>query len=143
MSMLVRRNRNMWPATFGRNLLDDFLWSDSGTFNGAKLFSAPVDIIETENDFRLKVDLPGVKKEDVDISVKEGVLTIKAERKEETVDENSKYTRSERHYGSFTRSFSLGDTIDSDKIMANLSDGVLEVSLPRKEEAAPKSIEIH
>ena len=143
MSMLIRRNNSLWPSTFGSNWLEDFFWPAEGTTSLTKFFTAPVDIIETDKEFRLKVDLPGVKKEDINISVKEGVLTITAERKEESVDENSKYTRTERHYGSFTRSFSLGETIDPDKIMANLSDGVLEVSLPRKEEAAPKSIEIH
>jgi len=143
MSMLIRRNRNLWPATFTDNLLEDFFWPDRSRLNTSKVFSAAVDVVEGEKDFQLKVDLPGVKKEDVDISVKEGILTITAERKEDTISENSRYTRSERRYGSFSRSFSLGDNIDSDKIMANLSDGVLEVSLPRKEEVAPKSIEIN
>ena len=143
MSMLIRKNRNLWPATFTDSFLDDFFWPDRSRLNTSKVFHAPVDVIEGEKDFQLKVDLPGVKKEDIDISVKEGILTISAEKKEENISENSKYTRTERVHGSFSRSFSLGDTIDSDKIMANLADGVLEVSLPRKEEVAPKSIEIN
>ena len=143
MSMLISRNRNLRPATFNHNFLDDFFMTDSSRWNTVKTFSAPVDIIEGETDFQLKVDLPGVKKDDIDISIKDSVLTITAERKEDTISENSHYARTERSHGSFSRSFSLGETIDSDKIMANLSDGVLEVSLPRKEEIAPKSIQIN
>lgn len=99
----------------------------------------PVDAWETENDFRLVFDIPGVKKEDINIEVEGDQLTIKGSR---TVNGEVEYLRKERVFGDFYRSFTLQTPVESDKIKASYKAGVLEVVLPKKEEVKPKQIQI-
>jgi HSP20 family protein len=101
-----------------------------------------VDIYEDKEGVKLSAELPGMKKEDVKINVEDNVLTIKGDRKfsEETKKEN--YYRVERSYGAFQRSFTLPPTVEADKIRAAMKDGVLEVLIPKKEEAKPKEVKI-
>jgi len=101
-----------------------------------------VDICEDKEAVKLTAELPGMRKEDVKISVEDGVLTIKGERRfgEETKKDN--YYRIERSYGNFSRSFTLPPTVESDKIKASMKDGVLEMMIPKKEEAKPKEVNI-
>lgn len=101
-----------------------------------------VDICEDKEAVRLSVELPGMKREDVKLSVEESVLTIKGERKfsEETKKEN--FYRIERSYGMFSRSFTLPPTVETDKIAATMRDGILDVMIPKKEEAKPKEVQI-
>ena len=101
-----------------------------------------VDINETDDGFMVTADLPGVKKEDIEIDLKDSTLTIKGEKKfgEKTPKEN--YIRIERSYGKFIRSFSLPNNIDSEKIKATFNNGVLELNIPKKEEARPKQVTI-
>ena len=103
-----------------------------------------VDISETGNEYLIKVELPEVRKEDVKISVDQGVLTIQGERKleREESDDKKKYHRVERAYGTFARSFTLPDNIDTGAIDAKQQDGVLHVRLGKAEEAKPKQIEV-
>lgn len=101
----------------------------------------PVDIYETEGEIILKADLPGVKKEDVSIEVKDNVLTLQGERKPEDVKPEN-YYRMERSYGTFQRSFSLPSTVDQERIRARFRDGVLEIVLPKLERAKPKAIPV-
>jgi HSP20 family protein len=103
-----------------------------------------VDISETGNEYLIKVELPEVRKEDVKISVDQGVLTIQGERKleREESDDKKKYHRVERAYGTFARSFTLPDNIDTSAIEAKQQDGVLHVRLGKAEEAKPKQIEV-
>lgn len=100
------------------------------------------DIYETENEIVVKAELPEVKKEDVQVSLENNVLAIRGERKfvDETKREN--YHRIERSYGEFVRSFTLPTSIDSNGIGAEFKDGVLRVTLPKREEAKPKQIEV-
>jgi HSP20 family protein len=101
-----------------------------------------VYIFETENELVLKADVPGVDLKDIDIQIENGTLTLKGERKFER-DENSKgFHRLERSYGSFVRYFTLPDTVDTEKVKAEYSNGVLSVTLPKKEVAKPKSIKV-
>lgn len=105
-------------------------------------WAPPVDILETENDVVLKADLPDVKIEDIDIRLENGTLTLKGERKFEK-DENSKgYHRIERGYGSFARAFTLPDTLEGDNVKADYKNGVLTISLPKKEVAKPKTVKV-
>ena len=105
-------------------------------------FAPRVDIIENDDSWIFKAELPDIKTEDVKVTVEEGVLAIKGERKfEEEVKEGS-YTRFERQYGSFERRFSLPTGIDQDNIKADLKNGVLTLTVPKKEESKPKSISI-
>lgn len=101
-----------------------------------------VDIKEDENAYQVVADVPGVEPKDIDISLEEGVLTVKGERKLESEDEGAGYTRSERAYGSFTRRFTLPDTVDADNISAKTEHGVLKLHIPKKEKVLPKKISV-
>ena len=101
-----------------------------------------VDISETEGEYQIKAEIPDVKKEDVKVTLEDGVLTIQGERKQEKEEKGKKYHRIERSYGSFVRTFSLPDVIDEDKVKAEFKDGVLILHLPKSEKAKPKGIEV-
>lgn len=101
-----------------------------------------VDIIEDDKEWLVKADLPEVKKEDVKVTVENGVLTITGERKFEKEEKDKKYHRIERSYGNFLRSFSLPDAADGSKVNAEFKDGVLKVHLPKSEQAKPKAVEV-
>ncbi|MGO9009870.1 MAG: Hsp20/alpha crystallin family protein [Bryobacteraceae bacterium] len=101
-----------------------------------------VDIYETENDLVVKADLPDVDLKDIDVRVENQTLTIAGERKFEKEDSGKGYHRIERSYGSFTRSFAVPNSFDTDKIGASFKNGVLSVSLPKKEAAKPRQVKI-
>ena len=101
-----------------------------------------VDIYETENELVVKADLPDVNPQDLDIRVENNILTIRGERKFETKVSEDNYLRVERAYGSFSRSFSLANSVNSDAIKADYHDGVLMLSIPKREEAKPKQIKV-
>jgi len=101
-----------------------------------------VDIYETENELVLKADLPEVDPKDVDVRVENQTLTIAGERKFEKNDKNKGYHRIERSYGRFTRSFAVPNAFDTEKIEAGYKNGVLTVSLPKKEAAKPRQVKI-
>jgi HSP20 family protein len=105
-------------------------------------WSPAVDIVEDDKEFLLKVELSEVKREDVQVSVENGVLTIQGERKAEKEEKNRRYHRMERSYGSFTRSFSLPDGTDGSTTRAEFKDGLLQVHVPKSETAKPKHIEV-
>jgi HSP20 family protein len=102
-----------------------------------------VDIYETEHELVVKADLPDVKPEDLDIRVENNILTIRGERKFEKKVNESNYLRVERAYGSFARSFSLANTVNSEAIQADYKNGVLTLSIPKREEAKPKQIKVN
>ena len=132
---LQQRINRMFEDGFGLAPVSEDTWSLSA-------WSPACDVYETENAIVVKAELPEVKKDDVHVSIENNVLTIRGERKfsEETSREN--YHRVERAYGEFVRSFALPATLDSTNISAEFKDGVLRVSLPKREEAKPKQIEI-
>lgn len=101
-----------------------------------------VDIKEENDKFVIHADIPGVKPEDIDISMENGVLTIRGEKKTEAETEKEGYKRVERTYGSFYRRFSLPDTADSDAISAVSKHGVLELTIPKKDVVKPKKISV-
>jgi HSP20 family protein len=101
-----------------------------------------VDITEDDKEYLVKADLPEVKKEDVKVTVENGVLTITGERKFEKEEKDKKYHRIERAYGNFIRSFTLPDAVDGSKVGAEFKDGVLKVRLPKTEKAKPKAVEV-
>jgi len=106
------------------------------------VWSPLTDISEDEDNYTLKLDLPGVKKEDVKISYENGQLSISGERKQESEKKTSKYHRVERSYGKYFRSFNLPAKIQENKIEAEFRDGQLIISVPKSEEAKPKQIEV-
>ena len=101
-----------------------------------------VDVSETEAGYQIKAEIPDVKKEDVKVTLEDGVLTIQGERKQEKEETGKKYHWVERSYGSFVRSFTLPDLIDEEKVKAEFKDGVLNLQLPKSEKAKPKAIEV-
>jgi HSP20 family protein len=101
-----------------------------------------VDIRENADGLKLSVDLPGLRKEDVTITLENNVLTISGERKLQDEQRNDTFHRLERAYGAFTRSFTLAPTVQSDRVEANFVDGVLEITLPKVEESKPRRIAI-
>lgn len=101
-----------------------------------------VDIFEQEGNIVLKAELPGVDAKDVDIRVENNVLTLRGQRNFDDEVKRENYHRIERSYGSFTRSFTLPNVVDTEKIKADYKDGVLRVTLPQRDEAKPKQIAI-
>ncbi|MEK7748776.1 MAG: Hsp20/alpha crystallin family protein, partial [Bacteroidota bacterium] len=97
---------------------------------------------ELENEYLVKVELPGVEKDDVKITLENNILTIRGEKKEAKDIKQENYHRVERSYGSFLRSFKLPTSVKSDKVDAIYKDGILSVTLPKAEEAKPKQIEV-
>ena len=108
----------------------------------ARPWTPPVDIMETENELILKADVPEIELKDIDIQMENGTLTLKGERKFEQENDGKGYHRIERSYGAFARSFSLPDTVDPEKVRADYKNGVLTVTLPKKEVAKPRSIKV-
>ncbi len=121
------------PATRSSNGKETMIVAD---------WTPSVDISETEGEYQIKAEIPDVKKEDVKVTLEDGVLTIQGERKHEKEEKGKKYHRIERSYGSFVRTFSLPDVIDDDKVKAEFKDGVLNLYLPKSEKAKPKAIEV-
>jgi HSP20 family protein len=101
-----------------------------------------VDIAEDEKEYIINAELPGVKKEDVKVSVENGVLSIAGERKTEKEEKGKKYHRVEQTYGTFMRTFSLPEGSSGEKISAEFRDGILKVHLPKEEKAKAKAIEV-
>ena len=102
-----------------------------------------VDIFETEHELVVKADLPDIKPEELDIRVENNILTIRGQRKFEKKVEEGNYLRVERSYGSFSRSFALANTVNTEAIKAEYKNGVLTLSVPKREEAKPKQIKVN
>jgi HSP20 family protein len=100
------------------------------------------DVAEYEDEYQVKVEIPGVSKDDVKITMQENILTIHGEKKQEKESKDSNYHRAERSYGSFQRSFTLPTSVKHDKIEASYNDGILTIALPKAEEAKPRQIEV-
>lgn len=108
------------------------------------LWNPRVDFSETDDAYLIRADIPGVKKEDIDINVQDGTLSISGERHQESTETDEKHNilRAERSVGRFYRSFSLPSTVDVDAIEAKVEDGVLNVRVPKAEEVKPRKIEV-
>jgi HSP20 family protein len=102
----------------------------------------PVDILESKDAYLIRAELPGMKKEDFNLEVNDGTLTLSGERKSEALTDGVEYHRSERVNGKFSRSFYLPRTVQQDSIKASYQDGILEIQVPKAEEAKPKQIAI-
>ena len=123
-----------WPRFFGRRI-------DEEGLRGA--WMPAVDISESEEAFEVTAELPGIDAKDVNVSVQENTLTIRGERRREEVRENETVHRIEREYGVFERSFTLPRSADAEKIQAKYKDGVLSLTVPKREEAKPKSLKVN
>lgn len=117
-----------------------FQEGDEGALTSA--WVPPVDVSEDPNAVRLTVELPGVRAEDVKLSVENNMLTIRGEKKQESREERGQVRRYERSYGLFERAFALPSTVDQDKIEARFENGILEISIPKSERARPREIPV-
>jgi HSP20 family protein len=115
----------------------------TGEDSSLTTWTPAVDIYETEHELVVKADLPQVDPKDLDIRVENNILTLRGERKFESKVSEDKYLRVERTYGSFSRSFALANTVNTEAIKADYHDGVLTLSIPKREEAKPKQIKIN
>jgi HSP20 family protein len=106
-------------------------------------FVPPVDVYEDEQGIRLKVEVPGIDEKDIDIRLENNLLTLRGERKIEKETKEENYHRIERSYGSFTRSFTLPNSVNPDEVKASYSKGVLTINLGKRAEARPKQIKVH
>ncbi len=136
---LQERMNRLFEQSFrglSQNAQGDDEWSLGGTWAPA------VDIFEQDGNIVMKAELPGIDSKDVDIRLENNVLTLRGERKVDSEVKRENYHRVERAYGNFTRSFTLPAVVDQEKIKAEYKDGVLRVTLPKREEAKPKQIAI-
>jgi HSP20 family protein len=106
-------------------------------------FAPPVDVYEDEHNVTLKIEVPGIDEKDLDVRIENNTLTVHGERKFEKEEKEENFRRVERQYGSFTRSFTLPNTVDTDSIQAAYEKGILKVQLAKKAEAKPKQIKVN
>lgn len=119
-----------------------FLTRDQGEDLTERRWMPAVDVFESENAFHFTAELPGLTKEDIEITLDENNLTLSGERKFEEKEEGENYHRIERSYGSFTRTFTLPGQVDTENVTAEFKNGVLNISVPKTELAKPKKIAI-
>lgn len=133
---ILKKERNYFPSIvdefFGRDFLPNLFEFQTG------INMPSVNIVEGKEDFRIEVAAPGLEKSDFNINLENNVLTISSEREDKKEEKEERYMRREFSYTSFNRSFSLPNSVDADKIVANHSNGVLSISIPKREEAKVK-----
>ena len=123
-------------------VFDDPFYGVLSSGDGTCRWCPAVDVSEDAKEILVSADLPGVDPKEVEITVKENILTLSGERKDEKEEKGESYHRVERTTGSFTRSFVLPSTVDETKVTAEYKDGVLRVHLPKREEAQPRKIQV-
>lgn len=141
------RDLTAWPSEVSslqremNRVFDSFFRTDE-TSPGLSLWSPSVDIAERDDAYTVSVELPGVKKDDIAVSIENNILTITGEKKQEEKVPQGSWRRVERIYGSFQRSFTLPATVKADAIEAKFEDGILRVTVPKADEARQKQIEV-
>src|ERR1700722_2526335 len=146
----MRATLNRWEPFRGAAALQeqvsrlfDSVLERSGEESNLSSWAPAVDIYETEHELVVKADLPEIDPKDLDIRVENNILTIRGERKFEKKVNEDNYLRVERAYGSFSRSFSLANTVNAEAIKADYQNGVLTLTIPKREEAKPKQIKVN
>jgi HSP20 family protein len=136
---LVRFSDNSFPSLLNRFFEGDMADWSTTNFAGSNSTLPAVNIKETDHDFMIEVAAPGMKKEDFRVNYDNGRLTISSERKDESEEKEGKYTRKEYSYQSFQRSFTVPETVvNGEKIGAKYSEGILHITLPKRDEIKPK-----
>ena len=139
----IWRNTGLFAAPAMTDFFERFLSALPGEGSAQETVWAPrVDMHETDTDVVLDIELPGIDRKDVKVEVRDGFLTVSGERKFERKGKEDGYRSVERRYGRFERSFSLGDTVDPEKITAAVENGVLTLTVPKAEKAKPREIAI-
>ncbi len=144
MANLTRRTPNRTLRNLQREVdsLFDRFFNRTGDDDSSAVWAPQTDLVETDEDFQLRLDVPGMSKEDIDINLQNGTLTISGERTSERTDEGEDYVRVERAFGNFHRTFTLPDAVDHENIEATYEDGVLSINVPKTEESTRRQIEI-
>jgi len=148
MNIVPWKSRENWLDPFesmDKEMEKLFNWSalrGNGKNRLAEIWNPFVDIFDEKDQIRVKADIPGLDKDQIEITAEEGVLTIKGEKKEEKETKEKDCVRSERYYGSFHRSFTLPAGADTTKVDASYKNGVLEVKIPKKEDAKSKQVKV-
>jgi HSP20 family protein len=122
------------------DLMDRFFGDDAETGRAMKTWAPRVDVEETEKEFLVRADLPGVEPKNVEVAVEYGVLTVRGERKEEKEEKSKDYHRVERFAGSFYRAVPLPVGVDAEKMTATSANGVVTIAIPKKPEAVPRKV---
>ncbi len=135
LNTLQDRVNRLFHDSFNNQGQDDSLATSS--------FAPAVDVYEDEHNITLKIEVPGIDEKDIDVRIENNVLTVHGERKFEKEEKEENYRRIERQYGSFTRTFTLPSTVDTESVSANYEKGVLKVQLAKKAEAKPKQIRVN
>lgn len=134
--------RNLSSLQEQVNRLFESNFPSRGSESTLTAWAPAVDVYETENELVIKADLPDVSEKDLDVRVENNMLTIHGERKFEQKMKEENYLRMERSYGSFSRSFSLPNSVNTEAIKAEYKDGVLNITLPKRAESKPKQVKI-
>mgnify|MGYP001959113994 CR=1 FL=1 len=137
-NMISFRPLSLFDSTFDSFFNDDSFLRSSYVENDF----LPIDVVKSDDEFVIKASLPGYNKEDLDIMVHDGVLTIKADLEDDISNSSFEYLKRERNYSSFSRTLRLPDAVEDDKIVAELKDGVLLLTIPLAEKSKPKKINI-
>ena len=125
------------------SLFQDYGRTGQDELTASGSFVPPVDVYEDEHKVTLKLEIPGINQDDVDIRLENNTLTVRGERKFEKEEKEENFHRIERRYGSFYRAFTLPNTVDSENVNANYDNGVLTIKLAKKAEAKPKQIKVN
>jgi len=144
MALLSRRTRTDWPLARFEDAFADMMerFFEPRGWLASDAWAPALDVSEKDDAIVVRAEMPGMKTEDIEVSVHGNTLTISGEKKEQFEDKGETYYRSERRYGSFRRDIPLSAAVDTDKIEATCRDGVLTVTLPKSEKAKPKRIEV-
>ncbi|HEX3577520.1 MAG TPA: Hsp20/alpha crystallin family protein [Thermoanaerobaculia bacterium] len=140
MTFITRSTNPLIQARFFEPFFGRFNFLEDETKSG--VWAPPVDVAEEKDKIFVRVEVPGMNQNDLKVSFEDGLLTVSGERQFERKDDRN-YHRIERTYGSFTRTFSLPRTVDANSIAASYRDGILEIEIPKLEEAKPKQIQIN
>lgn len=145
MTQLTRRTPNRTLRDLQHevdSIFDRFFGGDRGDSSTSAVWAPRTDLAETDEAYRMQVDVPGMSKDDININLQNNTLTISGERSSERKEESEEYVRVERAFGNFHRTFTLPDAVDQENIEATYDDGVLTVDIPKTEESTRRQIEI-
>ena len=143
MTILARREFSTLQDRVNRILRESFTPQSPEEALTTSNFAPPVDVYEDEHNITLKIEVPGIDEKDIDVTIDNNTLTVRGERRLEKEEKEENFQRVERQYGSFTRSFTLPNTVNPEQISAHYDKGVLKILLAKKAEAKPKQIKVN
>ena len=143
MTFLTRRDFPAWQDRINRIFRESFSPERPDEALTTSNFAPPVDVYEDEHHISLKIEVPGIDEKDINVSIENNTLTVRGERRFEKDEKEENFHRVERMYGSFTRSFTMPNTVDTEEVSAHYEKGVLKIRLAKKAEAKPKLIKVN